>query len=330
VLLFCLFTYNCIKNTIGEVKWLVYKSPTNLFIPRSYDFVELEKDISILTLQYPFLKLNVIGRSVLNQPIYEIIFGNGERRIHWNGSFHANEWITTCVLMKSLEWLCQTVSNEALLFHKEVLAFFHLNTLSIVPMVNPDGVNLVVNGQIEDEGYMSHVNSLNAANDDFTGWKANIRGVDLNNQFPANWEIEKKRKKPKTFAPRDYPGDAPLTEPEAIAMSNLAIERNFDLLLALHTQGKEFYWGYDHLEPEISAVYAEYFTKISPFKSVKTIDSHAGYKDWFIQEFRKPGFTLELGKGINPLPLSMFHLIYAETFPILFASLINLNESKKG
>lgn len=303
---------------------MYYKSQINSFIPRSYNFTELEKDISINKQLYPFLTLNIIGRSVLNQPIYEIIFGSGERKIHWNGSFHANEWITSCILMKKLEWLCQTVSNKDLPFHKEILALFHQNTLSIVPMVNPDGVNLVVNGRIEDEEYMNYVNGLNAENDDFMGWKANIRGVDLNNQFPANWEIEKERKKPKTFAPRDYPGDAPLTEPEAIAMSNLAIERNFDLILALHTQGKEFYWGYDNLEPDISVAFAKYFSEVSPFKSVKTIDSHAGYKDWYIQEFRKPGFTFELGKGINPLPLSMFATIYAETFPILLASLYKL------
>lgn len=294
------------------------------FIPRKYDFNELEKDLSILIREYPFLKLNIIGRSVLNQPIYEIVFGVGERKIHWNGSFHANEWITTCVIMKMIGWLCQTITLKELPFHKELLDLFNQNTLSIVPMVNPDGVNLVINEHVENKEYFSFVNQINEGNEGFTGWKANIRGVDLNNQFPANWEIEKERKKPKTFAPRDYPGDAPLTEPEAIAMSNLAIERKFDLILALHTQGREFYWGYNHLEPPISEVYANYFSSISPYRAVKTIDSHAGYKDWYIQEFRKPGFTLELGKGINPLPLSMFESIFAETFPILLASLFNL------
>ena len=32
--------------------------------------------------------------------------------------------------------------------------------------------------------------------------------------------------------------------------------------------------------------------------------SHGGMKDWFIREFSRPGFTVELGKGVNPLPLS--------------------------
>ncbi|QKE75710.1 peptidase M14 [Arthrobacter citreus] len=307
-----------------EVKILNNSNRPYVFYPRRYDFNELTNDISLLVEKFPFLRVNTIGYSVLNKPIYEIEIGNGPRKIHWNGSFHANEWITTCVIMKMVVWLCNTVAMEDLPFHQELLTLFNQNTLSVVPMVNPDGVNLVLNEVVDYKEFMDFVNQINNGNDGFTGWKANIRGVDLNNQFPANWEVEKERKKQKTYAPRDYPGDAPLTEPEAIAMSNLAIEKQFDLLLALHTQGKEFYWGYGQLEPAISEVYANYFASVSPYKSVKTIDSHAGYKDWYIQEFRKPGFTLELGKGINPLPLSMFESIFSETFPILLGSLFNL------
>ncbi|WP_255294803.1 M14 family metallocarboxypeptidase [Bacillus sp. AFS041924] len=294
------------------------------FHPRRYDFNELSKDIRVLVQEFPFLRLSTIGRSVLDLPLYEIQIGNGQRKVHWNGSFHANEWITTCVIMKMISWVCNTLTSEELPFHKELLALFSENTLSIVPMVNPDGVNLVINEVVEQNEFMEFANKINEGNDGFTGWKANIRGVDLNNQFPANWELEKERKKQKTYAPRDYPGDTPLSEPETIAMSNLAIERQFDLILALHTQGKEFYWGYGNFEPPISEVYANYFSSVSPYKAVKTIDSHAGYKDWYIQEFQKPGFTLELGKGINPLPLSMFESIFSETFPILLASLFNL------
>lgn len=311
---------------MDEVVILLYKNQFNSYVPRNYDYHELEKDINTLSNHFPFIKINTIGSSVLGKPLYEIIFGCGERSIHWNGSFHANEWITSSVIMKMVSWLCNTVSNPKTPFNQFVVDLYNQNTLSIVPMVNPDGVNLVINKHVENKEYMKFVLEVNNGSDEFTAWKANIRGVDLNNQFPANWEIEKERKKPKTYAPRDYPGDFPLSEPEAIAMSKLAIERNFDLILALHTQGKEFYWGYNHLEPEISSTYARFFTEISPYRAVKTIDSHAGYKDWFIQEFRKPGFTLELGKGINPLPLSMFDLIYFETFPILFGSLYNLEQ----
>jgi hypothetical protein len=43
----------------------------------------------------------------------------------------------------------------------------------------------------------------------------------------------------------------------------------------------------------------------------------AGYKDWFIQEFRRPGYTIEAGLGVNPLPLSQFEEIYADNLPLM-------------
>ncbi len=178
---------------------------------------------------------------------------------------------------------------------------------------------MVLNGP--DERVRDKVVRINEGSMDFTGWKANINGVDLNNQFPAFWEIEKERKEPKSPAPRDYPGEAPLSEPEAKIMAKLAEERNFSRMIAFHTQGKEFYWGYENFEPSESAMLANEFARLSGYKAVQNVDSHAGYKDWFIQEFRKPGFTLELGKGINPLPLSQFDDIYKDVLGIFLASL---------
>ena len=87
-------------------------------------------------------------------------------------------------------------------------------------MVNPDGVDLVLNGPPSSEPYRSNVIEWNNNSLDFSGWKANIRGVDLNDQFPAEWERERARN-PKNPGPRDYGGESPLSEPEAIAMADL-------------------------------------------------------------------------------------------------------------
>ena len=136
---------------------------------------------------------------------------------------------------------------------------------------------------------------------DFSGWKANISGVDLNDQFPANWDLERARN-PKKPGPRDYGGESPLSEPEAIAMADLTRRRDFARVLAFHTQGEVIYWGFENLEPPESEVLVNEFSRVSGYEPVQTIESYAGYKDWFIQEWRRPGFTVELGTGKNPLP----------------------------
>ncbi len=284
-----------------------------------YDFSQLQKDIQTLKSHFPFIQVKVIGTSVEGKDIQEISIGKGKKKVHMDASFHANEWITTPVLMSFLNTFLLSLTNSQPVRGINMMPSYQSVDLSIVPMVNPDGVDLVLNGP--PAALRDKVLTINKGSTDFSGWKANIHGVDLNNQFPANWEIEKERKEPKSPAPRDYPGDAPLTEPETKAMATLAETRKFDRLIAFHTQGKEFYWGYEGLEPPESRGIATEFERVSGYRGIQYIDSHAGYKDWFIQEFREPGFTVELGLGVNPLPLSQFDEIYGEALGIFLASL---------
>lgn len=284
-----------------------------------YHSVLLGEELSELRDVYPFMQINTIGSSVLGKPITEIRLGRGRKKVHFNASFHANEWITTPILLDALNAFLLSLTNSSSIRGISSTPLYEQVEISIVPMVNPDGVDLVLNGPPSEK--RDELIELNKGSDDFSGWKANIAGVDLNNQFPANWEIEKERKEEKAPAPRDYPGDAPLTEPEAVTMANLATNRGFARMLALHTQGEEFYWGYEGLEPPESLILAQEFERVSGYKAVQYIDSHAGYKDWFIQEFRRPGFTLELGLGTNPLPLSQYDEIYEEFLGIFLAAL---------
>ncbi len=285
------------------------------------DYKRLEKLVKNLKRLYPFINVKQIGTSVLGNHIHEIRIGKGERKIHMNASFHANEWITTMVLMSLLNHFLLSLTNGQVIKGKKAADLYEAIELSLVPMVNPDGVDLVLNGP--PSHIATEVIEINEGSDDFIHWKANIRGIDLNNQFPANWDICRKNKKPKIPASRDFPGEEPLTEPEAVAMADLAKNNHFDLLIAFHTQGEEFYWGYEGLEPSESEDLAKKFEKVSGYQAIRYVNSHAGYKDWFIQEFKRPGFTLELGKGINPLPLSQFPTILSRSFEIFAAVLID-------
>lgn len=267
-----------------------------------YDYHGLSRIIGFIKKTYPFVTIKEIGRSVLGHPIHELRAGNGRKKVHMNASFHANEWVTTLVLMTLFNQYLLCLTNGNLMQGHRVNHLYEEVELSIVPMVNPDGVNLVLNGPPPD--WHEKLVSINAGNDDFIHWKANIRGIDLNRQFPANWELCKKTSPVHCPSSRDFPGDAPLSEPEAIAMAELVKNNFFDRIFAFHTQGGEFYWGYEGYEPDVSVEMAVELERMSGYKAVRYVTSHAGYKDWFIQEFRRPGFTVELGRGINPLPLS--------------------------
>lgn len=75
------------------------------------------------------------------------------------------------------------------------------------------------------------------------------------------------------------------------------------------------------MEPPESETIVNEFARVSGYEPVKSANSYAGYKDWFIQDWRRPGFTVELGKGTNPLPISQFDEIYQKSLGIFLAGL---------
>jgi g-D-glutamyl-meso-diaminopimelate peptidase len=315
-------SYDPLNLPIGDTILLPLRVTDRIINSKQeYHYKRLVEDLHKLKSHYPFVKVESVGKSVLGNELYEIKIGNGPKRVHLNGSFHANEWITTAIIMQFVNDYLTALTNFGSVQGVYMQPFYHEVTLSVVPMVNPDGVNLVLTGPPKEEPHDTNVIEINNGNYEFSNWKANIHGVDLNNQFPANWDIEKERKEPKRPAPRDYPGDKPLTEPEAIAMAKHAEKNDFSMVIAFHTQGKEMYWGYLDMEPPEAARIAKEFEQVSGYKAVQHIDSHAGYRDWFIYKWKRPGFTIELGEGTNPLPLSQYDEIYKDSIGIFLASL---------
>ena len=294
-----------------------------------YSFNILVQNLYNLLQTYPFLNVQIFGNSVLGKPIYVIKLGRGSNKVFYSASIHANEWITTPLLMKFVEDYCVSYVNNTTLYGYSVRDLFKRSSIYIMPMVNPDGVNLVTNSLNNISAYQSakFISNQYPYIPFPYGWKANIRGVDLNLQFPAGWEIAKQIKYAQGFinpAPRDFVGYAPLTEPEALALYNFTLANNFRLVISYHTQGKEIYWKFQDFNPENSRAIGEQFAEASGYTLADTPynSSFAGYKDWFIQEYNKPGYTIEAGIGQNPLPISQFDEIYNDNLGILVLSAV--------
>lgn len=297
---------------------------------KGYTYKNLQDDIQKLKIIYPFLEIGNIGYTVLGRSIPYIRIGTGIKEIFYNASFHANEWITTPLLMKFIKEYCfQYLQNKNLMEFKARNLYENVS-LYIVPMINPDGVDLVT-GSLKNVDN-SYKNAQEIAkkfpNIVFpSGWKANIEGVDLNLQFPAGWEQAKKIKYAQGFdkpAPRDYVGDKPLIAPESLAVYNFTLKHNFRLVIAYHTQGKEIYWNFQNYTHPKAEYIGKKFSEVSGYilADVPYNSSFAGYKDWFIQKYSKPGYTIEAGIGENPLPETQFDEIYENNFKILVLGMV--------
>lgn len=277
-----------------------------------------------LQLRYPFIGSGDIGQSVMGKPIWYLKIGSGDNQVLYNAEHHANEWITTPLLLKYAEDLAAAYTAGEKIYDYNAAKLLDYATVTLIPAVNPDGLDLVTGELQQGEFYKGAVNIADEwPNIPFpAGWKANIRGTDLNLQYPAGWEEAKRIKYAQGVhapAPMDYVGPAPLSAPESRAMYDYTLALSPRLTLSYHTQGGEIYWRYGECEPEGARKIGELFAKLSGYKLADpaTQSSNAGYKDWFIEALDRPGFTIEAGHGTNPLPISEFDSLYKENLPIL-------------
>lgn len=260
-----------------------------------YTYFLLRQNINLLKNIYPFLEVETVGKSVLGKNLYVLKLGNGPKSVFYSGSIHANEYITSILLMKFIEEYCSAFLSNSKLGEVSIPELYTSVTIYIMPMVNPDGVDLVTNAYINSYPYIkAQTIAKNFPEIPFPfGWKANIKGVDLNLQFPAMWDKAKEIKCEQGFcqpAPRDFVGYGPLTEPEAIAIYNFTLKHDFDLIIAYHTQGQEIYWNFQDIKPENGYEIGQQFANLSGYAltDVPYNSSFAGYKDWFIQNYKKP------------------------------------------
>ncbi len=289
----------------------------------NYTYDVLKKDLEGLKTRYPFIKVDTAGKSVLGRELYYVRLGTGPNQVFYNGAHHALEWITTPLLTKFIENFAKAYAVGGSIKGYDISEIWSRSSIYIMPMVNPDGVDLVINGLNTSNPFYNDLIKWNKGNKDFSkNWEANIRGVDLNHNYNASWQLSKDAEARYGIfgpGPTRYSGPFPESEPEVKAVVKFTRNHNFRLVLAYHSQGEVIYWQYDGITPPESKELGILFSKASGYSLEETsgITSYSGYKDWFIEEYRKPGYTIEVGKGTNPLPLSQFDKIYKDNEEIL-------------
>ena len=284
-----------------------------------------EETILALTARYPFLRSEKLGETAFGRPLRTLVVGRGPRKVIYSAAHHANEWITTPVILKFVEELAEAMESGGQIFGVDANALADAVTIYTIPMVDPDGVDLVtgaiVPGTLQYEvarGLADRYPNIPFPD----GWKANLLGVDLNLNYPAGWLQAREIKFAQGFTrpgPRDYVGRAPLNQVETRLLAGFTDFIDPELVLAYHSQGKEIYWQFRDYEVPGAQELGERLAEVSGYRlaEVPYESAFAGYKDWFIQEFRRPGYTIEVGSGENPLPLEQFDEIYRDNLGIL-------------
>ena len=284
------------------------------------------KNISMICERYPFISRFEIGKSVCGRPITALTVGHGRIKTVFAAAFHGCERMTATVLLNLVEDLCKAAEDNMPFFGINTADLLMNKSLFFIPVVNPDGCEISLKGPAAAGSFEKSVKRISCGQTE--RWNANARGVDINHNFNAGWEeLHEVERANGIFgpSPRRYGGIRPESEPEAKALVELCRKNDFNAAFAFHSQGEVIYWKYGTNEIKNAAYIARTAAELSGYAldAPTGLAVGGGFKDWFCNEFSRPALTIEIGKGVNPLPPSSGEKT-VERLRAMFAFLINV------
>ncbi|MBE6554812.1 MAG: gamma-D-glutamyl-meso-diaminopimelate peptidase [Ruminococcaceae bacterium] len=271
------------------------------------------------------VRCDALARSILGREIPMLTLGRGERTVVYVGAHHGMEWITSGVLLDFVADYIRQYQQNATLYDMRMSYLFSEYRIIVIPMLNPDGVEYVLHGVAAENPIRERVLAMNGS-EDLSRWQANARGVDLNHNYNAGFAEYKIKEQEAGIVgggPTRYSGEYPESEPESAAICRLLRYYREELcgVLTLHTQGEEIYCSCkDHLSAKSMAV-GRILQRVTGYRLARPegLSAFGGLTDWCIAELGRPSYTLECGRGENPLPLAARPLIYERLRRALFS-----------
>lgn len=267
---------------------------------------------------YPAITAHTLTRTLCNRPVPYLAFGEGKYRVLYVGTHHGMEWITGLFLFHFVK----TVFESDITLGVSVPRLLSRFRFYIVPSLNLDGAELQINGP--DPRSPLYERQMRMCPDgDFSAWQANARGVDLNHNYNADFAAGKAYEREKgIYGPCAslYSGLYPESEPESAGLCSFVRLLRPVLILSLHTQGEEVFYGAAHATPCMKEIGQRLSSLLGYKLSVaKDTAAFSGFVDWAVR-CGIPAYTLECGKGKNPLPLSDGAKIFDRIRPALLTA----------
>ncbi len=238
-----------------------------------------------------------VGYSLLGRPITGVHIGSySGDQILIQGAIHAREYITSLLLVELVKF---TVNNQ------------FSGGFYFIPMMNPDGVALVLEGAstLPCEALKQFLTNVNGGNSDFSLWKANANAVDLNVNFNADWG--QGRQNVFCVAPANFVGYYPESEREVRALTAFALKNKPAMTISYHTRGEVIYYGFTgqtDAERERDLAIANNIAEVTGYTVETAEGSVAGFKDWTTRVIKVPALTIEVGSANMAHPIGEQYL----------------------
>ncbi|MBQ7172728.1 MAG: M14 family metallocarboxypeptidase [Clostridia bacterium] len=283
------------------------------------DYKELLARTEKLEEENPLLSFGYLGTSLLGRGIPMLTLGRGRLEVLYVGTHHALEWLTSDLLLRFLEEAkdpgTRRVSGVSIAELFECVKFY------VVPMLNPDGVEYVFHGISDDNPIKERVLAMNGGSKTFSSWQANGRGVDLNHNYNDCFSEYQAASGIQSGAPTRFAGEEPESEPEVAYLCGfLRHHPKIRGVLSFHTQGEVIYYQSRGVMLPSSLRIAKRMEAVSGYRLERAegLSSYGGLTDWCLRTMKIPAFTIECGRGENPLPKSELKKIYSDLRTLLY------------
>lgn len=272
-----------------------------------------EKMTECILRNHPGVSSVPIARSILGRQIDSFSIGSGKRYVLILAAHHALESITANLAYLLIDRLL-SLGESCNHYGFDCKLLLSKYRFIVVPCVNPDGIELRLHGASESPLYDRQ---MRMSGGDFTSWQANARGVDLNHNYDLGFFEYKKIERERGIEPGPtlYSGEYPESEPESRAIASLVRTLMPSLVVSLHSQGEEIYAFPRTKRVERMAGWLSSMTGYTLAIPTGTA-AYTGLCD-YTASLAIPSFTLEVGRGRNPLSEEQVTDVFLRTWKAL-------------
>ena len=288
---------------------------------QKYTYNEMKNDIFALQKKYSdYLSVNIIGTTVDDRNIYEIVLGNPDapKCVFFQATAHAREYMCSQLVMNQVEYYLDNYEKK---YNKQSYhEIFDKVCVRIVPMTNPDGVTIAqrgING-IRNKKLKKKLKKMRVIGNP-SRWKANARGVDLNRQFDYKFERNKSLSRYACYA--GYGGPRPASENESKALLYVVNTYKHKAVVNYHAMGNVIFHNYagnKATKKKVTKLTSK-IRSITGYSYLSTSES-PGFANYLVKKKNIPSTTVEIGMYTTPVPISQFSTVWKQNKNVMAAT----------
>lgn len=260
-----------------------------------FDYAQLRRTVYECKEKYPFAGYSVCARSWSGRALFTLSLGAKENPVLFIAGIKGGDTECVRVMLSFFQSLCNSVEKHSEIAGIKINEVLKEKGVVIIPCVNPDGMEISLNGAVAAGSYARLVERVCS---NTASWRANARGVDLSLNFSKGFSCSKKAAEGCGYTapgPYYYAGKVPESEPETRALVKICRSRDIRHSVMLRRGADCIYSPVTNVgsdRPEMMSRILELSSGMRRVKGGFGPLEEDGFSEWFVQKYNRPAFVI--------------------------------------